>query len=338
MFWRLFAIAGGLAFLGLAYWTISPAFWGDGSKSGGTAPGLGVSPVGTAGPTDPVLVGAGDIASCAQDDDEKTAALLDQIVATTVESGAEAVVFTAGDNAYESGTLAEYEQCYGPTWGRHKERTKPVLGNHEYELGTADGSFQYFGAALGDPTEGYYSFDVGRWHVVVLNTGDHCDIVECAAGSAQEQWLREDLAASDAFCTMAIWHEPLFTSGPSGGTTRFLVPFWRALYEFGADVVVNGHEHNYERFAPQTPDGLLDEAQGLRQFVVGSGGNGHRSFDVPRAVYSEVGSDDTYGVIRFTLHPGGYDWAFVPVEGAAFQDSGSAECHGPPAVEAIIEP
>ena len=122
-------------------------------------------------------------------------------------------MFTAGDNAYESGTLEEYEQCYGPTWGRHKDRTRPATGNHEYALGNADGHFQYFGEAAGNPGAGYYSFDLGTWHVIVLDTGDHCDIVDCAVGSAQEQWLREDLAASQAFCTMAIWHDPLFTSG-----------------------------------------------------------------------------------------------------------------------------
>jgi hypothetical protein len=334
---RLLAIGGGLAFLLLAYWTISPALWNGDSKTSGTVDGPSSGPVGTAGPTDPVLVGAGDIASCLQENDEATAALLDQVVATAAEAAAEAVVFTAGDNAYESGTLAEYEQCYGPTWGRHKERTRPATGNHEYALGNADGHFQYFGEAAGDPGAGYYSFNLGTWHVIVLDTGDHCEIVACAAGSAQEQWLRSDLAANDAFCTIAIWHDPLFTSGAPASSARFLLPFWRALYEFGADVIVNGHEHNYERFGPQTPDGLLNRNHGVRQFVVGTGGNGHRSIDTPRATHSEVADDATYGVIRLTLHPGGYDWEFIPVEGGTFQDAGSDECHGPPPEDIVPE-
>jgi hypothetical protein len=256
-------------------------------------------------------------------------------VATTADSGAETVVFTAGDNAYENGTLEEFEQCYGPTWGRHKDRTRAATGNHEYALGNADGHFQYFGEAAGKPGAGYYSFDLGTWHVIVLDTGDHCQIVTCTAGSAQEQWLRADLAASLAFCTVAIWHDPLFTSGASSRSGRFLLPLWRALYEFGADVVVNGHEHNYERFAPQTPDGLLDRAQGIRQFVVGTGGNGHTSLDIPHAPHSEVADDATYGVMRLTLHPAGYDWEFIPVAGEVFQDSGSAECHGRPPEDAV---
>lgn len=329
MLWRLLAIAGGLAFLGLAYWTISPALWNS-SETGGTDVGSPESPIGTAGPTDPVLVGAGDIASCAQENDEQTAVLLDQVVATGDESGVETVVFAAGDNAYENGSLEEFEQCYGPTWGRHKDRTRPATGNHEYATVNADGYFQYFGEAAGDPAEGYYSFDLGTWHVVILNTSDHCQTVDCAAGSAQEQWLRADLAASDAFCTLAIWHDPLFTSGPRGSSARYVIPFWRALYEFGADVVVNGHEHNYERFAPQTADGLLGTAHGIRQFVVGTGGNGHRSFESPRAPHSEVADDATYGVIQLTLHPAGYDWEFIPIAGEVFRDSGSDECHGPP--------
>ena len=333
--WRLLAIAGGLVFLGLAYWTISPVFWNDSPETSGTDDTPLATPVGTAGATDPVLVGAGDIASCAQENDEKTAALLDEVVATTAESGAETVVFTAGDNAYENGTIEEYEQCYGPTWGRHKDRTRPATGNHEYALGNADGHFQYFGEASGRPGAGYYSFDLGTWHVIVLDTGDHCQIVTCTIGSAQEQWLRADLAASRAFCTVAIWHDPLFTSGATTSSARFLLPFWRALYEFGADLVMNGHEHNYERFAPQTPDGLLDQDHGVRQFVVGTGGNGHRSLDTPRAPHSEVADDATYGVMRLTLHPAGYDWEFIPIAGEVFHDSGSSECHGPPPADAV---
>lgn len=327
--WRVLAIFGALAFLALAFWTIEPVFRG-GSETNGTGDAPVVTPAGTASATDPVLVGAGDIAACTQENDEKTAALLDKVVATGAEGGVETVVFTAGDNAYENGTLEEFEQCYGPSWGRHKERTRPATGNHEYATGNADGHFQYFGEAAGEPGAGYYSFDLGTWHIIVLDTGDHCQIVTCAVGSAQEEWLRADLAEHQAFCTLAIWHDPLFTSGPRAGSARFLVPFWRALYEHGAEVIVNGHEHNYERFAPQTGDGVLDTAHGIRQFVVGTGGNGHRSLDVPHAPHSEVADDTTYGVIQLTLHPTGYDWRFIPIAGATFQDSGRGECHGAP--------
>ena len=182
--WKLLSIAGGLAFLGLAYWTISPAFRSDGSETSGTDASPLVTPVGTAGPTDPVLVGAGDIASCAQENDEKTAALLDQVVATASQDGAESVVFTAGDNAYESGTLEEYEQCYGPTWGRHKDRTRPATGNHEYAIGQRGRPLPVLRGSSRQSGAGYYSFDLGTWHVIVLDTGDHCQIVACAVGSA----------------------------------------------------------------------------------------------------------------------------------------------------------
>ena len=328
--WRLVAVFGALAFVGLALWTVEPVINPSGSESGGQDAVPEITPVGTAAPTDPVLVGAGDIAACTQENDEETALLLDQIVAGSLAAGAETVVFTAGDNAYENGTLGEYEQCYGPTWGRHKDRTRPATGNHEYALGNADGHFQYFGAAAGSPGQGYYSFELGSWHIVVLDTGDHCQIVSCAAGSPQEQWLRADLAANPSVCTLAIWHDPLFTSGPRPASARYLAPLWRALYDYGADVIVNGHEHNYERFAAQTADGLLDPNYGIRQFVAGTGGNGHRSFEALRVPHSEVADDATYGVIRFTLHPAAYDWEFVPVAGGTFRDSGAGECHGVP--------
>jgi hypothetical protein len=330
LLWRALAIAGGLGFLALVAWTLEPVIWDRGSESVTTNDVPEITPKGTASPTDPVLVGAGDIAACTQEFDEQTAALLDQIVAGGTANGVETVVFTAGDNAYENGTLQEYEQCYGPTWGRHKDRTRPATGNHEYALGNADGHFQYFGELASTPGVGYYSFDLGTWHIVVLDTGDHCQIVTCAAGSPQEQWLRADLAANPAVCTLAIWHDPLFTSSPRASAARYVVPFWRALYEYGADVIVSAHEHNYERFATQTADGIFDPDYGIRQFVVGTGGNGFNTFEGQRAHNSEAADDQTYGVISLTLHPAGYDWEFVPVAGSTFRDSGSGDCHGSP--------
>ena len=325
MGWKLLTLVAAATFLGAVYWTFEPVIRDNGTETVAD-PGPLATPLPTAGPDDPVLVGAGDIASCEQKNDEKTALLVEQVVA----SGVETVVFTAGDNAYEEGTIEQYEQCYGPTWGRFKDRTRPALGNHEYYTGSADASFQYFGAMLGEPGKGYYSYDLGFWHIVVLNTSDHCEALACDTGSEQEQWLRADLAAHQAFCTLAIWHDPLFSSGATHGGGRYIRPFWRALYDNGADVVLNGHEHNYERFAPQTADGLLDTTYGIRQFVVGTGGNGHRKFDVPPAPNHEAANDATYGVLKLTLHPAAYDWEFIPEAGGAFSDSGSAGCHAAP--------
>jgi len=276
-------------------------------------------------PGDAVLVGAGDITSCAQDNDDRTAALLDSVVSS---APGEAVVFTAGDNAYEYGTLEEYEQCYEPTWGRQKARTRPAAGNHEYATGNADGYFSYFGAAAGDPGQGYYSYDLGAWHIIVLNTSNHCRLILCDEGSPQVSWLRADLAAHSNLCTLAIWHDPLFSSGRVHGSSQYVQPFWDALYASGADIVVNGHEHNYERFARQTPAGDLDQEHGIREFVAGTGGESHYRAG-PFLPNSEIGDGNSFGVLKLTLHPASYSWEFLPAVGA-FHDEGSAGCHGVP--------
>ena len=269
--------------------------------------------------SDPVLVGAGDIAACTSAGDEATASLLDGIGGT---------VFTLGDNVYEKGTSSEFANCYEPSWGRHKTRTYPALGNHEYETPGASGYFGYFGAAAGDPTKGYYSYDLGSWHVVVLNS--NCEQVGgCGTGSPQERWLREDLKAHPAACTAAYFHHPRFSSYGSY-TNVSMGPFWEALYDMGADVVLSGHSHTYERFAAQDPDGQADPAQGIRQFVVGTGGKSLHSFGTTVRANSEVRIDDTYGVLKLTLHAGGYDWEFVPVDGGTLSsDSGADRCHDP---------
>jgi hypothetical protein len=276
---------------------------------------------------DPVLVGAGDVTSCTQENDDLTAALLDEVVE---KSSGEVVVFTAGDNAYEDGTIEEYESCYGPTWGRHKERTRPAPGNHEYHLAGAEGYFAYFGAAAGNPAEGWYSYNVGTWHIIVLNTSDHCQSHLCNQNSPQGLWLREVLKTNDALCTLAIWHDPLFSSGRVHGSHQHVKPFWEALYRRGADVVINGHEHNYERFAPQTPEGESDPDHGIRQFVAGTGGESHYREGEELVPNSEAADDSTYGVLKLTLRPSGYDWEFIPEPRGTFRDSGSGECHGPP--------
>ena len=257
------------------------------------------------------LVGAGDIASCNSGGDEATAKLLDTIPGT---------VFTAGDNAYETGAAADYANCYAPSWGRHKARTRPAPGNHEYLTTGASGYFGYFGSAAGDANKGYYSYDLGAWHVVMLNSN-----LDVATGSPQETWLRADLAAHTQRCTVAIWHHPRFSSGPHGSSV-VLQPIWKALYDAGADLVVVGHDHLYERFAPQNADGQLDVARGMREFVVGTGGAAAYAIASP-APHSEVRNSGTRGVLKLTLYPDRYDWNFVPVAGSTFADAGSASCH-----------
>jgi hypothetical protein len=267
----------------------------------------------TPGP-EAVLVGAGDIASCTNPGDEQTGELLTLIPGT---------VATFGDDAYESGTAAEFTSCYDPNWGIQKSRTKPSAGNHEYNTSGATGYYNYFGAAAGDPTRGYYSYDLGAWHVVVLNS--NCAAIGgCDAASPQVQWLRADLSAHPATCTLAYWHHPRFSSGQHGNNATFQ-PFWQALYDYGADLVLVGHDHDYERFALQNPAGSADPQHGIREFVVGTGGRSHYAMGAPIA-NSEVQNGDTYGVIKLTLHPTSYDWQFIHVFGATFTDSGSGAC------------
>ena len=262
---------------------------------------------------DPVIVGAGDIASCSS----TTATLLDNIAGT---------VITLGDNAYSNGTATEYTNCYGPSWGRHLARTRPSPGNHEYNTLNATGYYGYFGSAEGDPTKGYYSYDLGAWHIIVLNSNSSCTTIGCAAGSAQDTWLRADLAAHSNVCTLAYWHHPRFNSGASHGNNTAVANFWDALYLYGADVILNGHEHVYERFAPQTPSAVADPTTGIRQFTVGTGGVSHYTFGTIQP-NSEVRNATAYGVLKLTLHATSYDWQFVPVAGATFTDSGTGSCH-----------
>lgn len=260
-----------------------------------------------------VFVGAGDIADCSRVQDELTAQLLDNIPGT---------VFTVGDNAYPSGSAANFNDCYEPTWGRHKARTHPAVGDNEYGTSGAAGYFNYFGAAAGNPGEGYYSYDLGGWHIIVLNS--NCSqIGGCDPNSPQGQWLQADLAAHPSTCTLAIHHEPLFSSK---GGDEDLRDFWVPLYEAGAEIVLSGHRHMYERFARQNPDGVADPERGIRQFVVGTGGSSLTSAPSSTAPNSEVRNNTTHGVLKFTLHPTSYDWEFIPIAGQTFTDSGSESC------------
>ena len=258
-----------------------------------------------------VLVGAGNIARCGMSIDEATAHLLDAIPGT---------VFTTGDNTYGTGTLSEFRRCFDPSWGRFRDRIRASMGDTDYADDQGEGYYKYFGPRGGPAGKGYYSYDLGDWHVVVLNSS-----ISTAAGSAQEQWLRADLAAHPGACTLAYWHHPRFSSSKHGNDTS-VQAFWDVLYAAGAEVVVVGHDHTYERFAPQTPRGVADPARGIRQFVVGTGGAGHYGIGNVRA-NSEVRGTGAYGVIRFELWDTGYAWEFVPVAGATFRDSGRGTCH-----------
>jgi acid phosphatase type 7 len=264
---------------------------------------------------DAVLVGAGDIADCGSDGDEATAKLLD---------GLDGTVFTLGDNAYELGTSSEFRRCYDPSWGRQLDRTRPVAGNHDYLTKNAAGYFGYYGAAAGDPMTGWYAYDIGAWRVYVLNS--NCALVGgCKVGSAQEQWLRGDLAANPRECVLAMWHHPRFSSGMHGNDA-ITGDLWTDLYDAGAELVLNGHDHDYERFGPQTPGGRADPARGIVEMVVGTGGRSHYAFETIRA-NSLVRDDTTYGVLRLVLSSGGWSFEFLPVPGGTFTDSGSAACH-----------
>jgi hypothetical protein len=259
-----------------------------------------------------VLVGAGDIAECGTTGDEATANLLDNIAGT---------VFAAGDNAYNDGSAANYSQCYAPSWGRHKARTRPSPGNHDYRTAGAAGYFDYFGSNAGPAGRGYYSYDIGNWHIISLNSN-----ISMSAGSTQEQWLRADLAASNKPCTLAYWHHPRFSSGSHHGSSTAPQPLWQALYDANAEIVISGHEHNYERFAPQTPTGAADPTRGIREFIVGTGGTDFYPSGTAIA-NSQVRNTGTWGVLKLTLSANGYSWQFIPVAGQSFTDSGSGTCH-----------
>lgn len=293
---------------------------------GGVFLHLALSGCGADGPTSPlaptpvpgataVLVGAGDATDCsssgASPAAEATARLLDEIPGT---------VFLAGDGVHPDGSLEQYERCYAPNWGRHRARTFPVPGNHDYDTPGAFGYFSYFGEAAA-PGSGYYTYKAGDWQIVALNS-----VIPLDAGSPQLAWLRSVLSSSRAACTMAIMHYPLFSSALAPHQpTGEVKPLWDVLYAEGADVVVAAHNHFYERFAPQDPNGRLDPTRGLRQFVVGTGGAWTHAFGagIPN---SEIRAR-VWGVIRFTLRPGAYDWEFVPVAGETFRDFGSGICH-----------
>ena len=284
-----------------------------------SAPAL-TAVAGAAAAEEPIIVAAaGDIA-CAPGSAPSPTECRQNDTADVIAGMNPAAVLALGDVQYDRGTTAEFA-AYDASWGRFKSITRPVPGNHEYETAGASGYFGYFGSAAGDPSRGYYSWDIGAWHMIALNS--ECDAVGgCNAGSPQETWLRADLAANAGRCTLAYWHHPLFASGRDSSSVR---PFWNALYAGGADLVLNGHSHNYEHFAPQSPSGAADP-DGLRQFVVGTGGvyfHSHGALQ-PNTVARQ---DDTFGVLKLSLYGSRYEWQFVPVAGSTWTDAGSATCH-----------
>ena len=296
-----------------------------------------------AAPQAAILAGAGDIARCYDGENplaswppetsaaESTATLLDGIPGT---------VFAAGDNAYEFGSPTDYATCYAPTWGRHRERTRPALGNHEYLTPGAAGYFAYFGGR-GAPPLGYYSYELGSWHVVVLNSTPQWALCQpqeglnppssaadgraCPPDAAQQAWLAADLAAHPNRCTLAYFHHPRFSSGLHGNQYE-MQEFWDILYAGGVDLVISGHDHDYERFAPQDPEGNLDTRRGIREIVVGTGGAEFYSFATIQP-NSEARGEHTHGVIAVALGSNGYAWAYVPTTPGGFTDAGRDHCH-----------
>lgn len=243
------------------------------------------------------------------------------------------VVLPLGDEQYDDGRITKFRRSYDASWGTFLDRTRPVPGNHEYGVHGAAGYFRYFGAEAGPTGRGWYSYDLAGWHLVALNS--NCDQVGCLAGSPQYRWLAADLRAHPAACTLAYFHHPRFSSGPHGNDPEaaWTRDLWRLLYARGADVILNGHDHLYERFAPMNPAGTVDRATGIREFVVGTGGAEHYWVDQVRWA-SQVRNADTFGVLQLTLRTDAYGWRFVPVAGGSFEDSGFGRCHGAPGAAA----
>jgi hypothetical protein len=288
---------------------------------------------------DPVIAVVGDVACDPTDANynnglgtgsychqASTAALLDNSLAA---------VLAIGDLAYEDGTLAKFNSSFDPTWGPFKSLMRPIPGNHEYlervpnttTPTNAGGYYDYFGALAGDRTKGYYSYDIGSWHLIALN-GECSYVGGCGVNSPQETWLRQDLVAHPNACTLAYWHEPKFSSGTAAvGNTSTYQTFWDDLYAAKAEVILGGHIHNYERFAKQNPQGGADPVNGVREFVVGTGGKSLVAFASTPLPNSEVRDAATYGVLKMTLHNGSYSWNFAPEAGKTFTDSGTESCH-----------
>jgi 3',5'-cyclic AMP phosphodiesterase CpdA len=262
------------------------------------------------------IVAAGDIADCAQDVASASVAARTALLIQPTD----AAVLTVGDNTYPVGAPSEFADCFDPTWGAFKERIYPTPGNHDYQTPGADGYFEYFGLRAGPDRRGWYSIDIAGWHIVSLNSN-----VDARAGSAQHAWLIADLAASQAACTIAVWHHPVYTSGPHGNDARMRDAL-AALHAAGAEIVLVGHDHVYERMVPHDADGAPDPLRGIRSFTVGTGGARLYRFKAPHPA-SAARDNTTHGVLRLTLGERRYRWEFVPVDGGPSRDRGEADCH-----------
>lgn len=278
----------------------------------GTAPEVSAPPEPTG---DPTLLAASDVASCWSSGDEAVSRMLDSMPGP---------IAVPGDTEQNSGSRDEFAGCYDPSWGRHRARTLPAVGDHEYRTPGAAGYFEYFGSAAGESGKGWYSYDIGSWHIIVLNS--NCSLIGgCGAKSEEYAWLRNDLEQNGGDCIGTYWHHPLFSAGSLHGGLPRSRPFWNLLYEYGAEFVLSGNDHAYQRFAPQTPTGDRDTARGMRQFVVGTGGTRIDPLGPPLP-NTEAQSDTAFGVLQLGLHEGSYDWEFVPQPGKTFTDAGSTRC------------
>jgi 3',5'-cyclic AMP phosphodiesterase CpdA len=271
-------------------------------------------------PAPGVLLTAGDIADCDVDGDEATAKVLERLI----QQAPKAVVAPLGDLVYPNGTLQRYRDCYAPNWGKYLNRTRAAQGNHDFANGNADGYYAYFGQAAGPKNKGYDSFDLASWRVIVLNS--NCWAVGgCGPGSPQLEWLQKTLRDNPARCTLAYWHHPRYSSGLHGNFVD-MDAVWDALVDAGVELVLSGHDHHFERFAPIGKQGQVDPIRGVRQFVVGTGGKSHYpALSVKPG--SQVRNSTTFGVLRLSLTDGRYGWRFMPTAGQGFTDAGSGACH-----------
>ncbi|MES1259162.1 MAG: metallophosphoesterase [Gemmatimonadota bacterium] len=285
-----------------------------------------------------VFIGVGDIAVCGTDGDERTARLVDSVLRVDSIAKVNDQVFTLGDNAYPDGSASNFALCFAPSWGdsskRIMKKIHPAPGNHEHQSIGAAPYYEYFGSRAGSSKKGYYSYDVGEWHVIVLNSEIIVGAFTDADRKAQDDWLTGELKGSQKLCTLAYWHNPRFSSGWHGGDAR-LLRTWQLLYDGGVDLVLNGHDHDYERFDPQDPLGVLDTAHGIPEYVVGTGGGDLRGFRTVPSANSAVRVEGYWGVLKLTLGKGEFRSAFIDTEGRVWDPSGG-KCHTAPVVAAPL--
>ena len=277
-----------------------------------------------------VLIGAGDIGRCGTSGAAATAALVDSVLRADSAANIDGHVFTLGDNAYPDGSDRDFARCFAPTWGDSAKaimrHIRPAPGNHDRPFEATAPYYRYFGSRAGPAGQGFYSYDVGAWHIIVLNSDV---VVNGAYGDArrkaQEDWLRQDVSSSRRKCTLAYWNHPRFTSGRHGDEPR-LASLWQILYDGGADVILSGHDHDYERFLPQSPGGAVDSATGITEFVVGTGGGDLRGFRSALAPHSAYHLQGRYGVLKLMLGAAEYRFAFLDVDHTVW-DAGEGRCH-----------